>query len=152
MVSALMCVCVFFFFKQKTAYEMRISDGVQTCALPIFLATIAASGLSVAFAGWVVRPLTAVERLAFALASLVTLWPTPVDATDPLTLAARMLGLTVLEVITFRIAAGTARPLPGATKIGRAHVRTPVTNAHLVCSIPLENKNKDETTDSRVRS
>src|SRR3546814_954482 len=25
-----------FFFKQKTAYEMRISDGVQTCALPIF--------------------------------------------------------------------------------------------------------------------
>src|SRR3546814_225350 len=27
--------CVFFFFKQKTAYEMRISDGVQTCALPI---------------------------------------------------------------------------------------------------------------------
>src|SRR3546814_12591145 len=23
------------FFKQKTAYEMRISDGVQTCALPI---------------------------------------------------------------------------------------------------------------------
>src|SRR3546814_12526510 len=25
----------FFFFKQNTAYEMRISDGVQTCALPI---------------------------------------------------------------------------------------------------------------------
>src|SRR3546814_7823519 len=25
----------FFFFKQKTAYDMRISDGVQTCALPI---------------------------------------------------------------------------------------------------------------------
>src|SRR3546814_7859179 len=29
-------VFVFFFFKQKTAYEMRISDWVQTCALPIF--------------------------------------------------------------------------------------------------------------------
>src|SRR3546814_9088701 len=27
--------CDFFFFKQKTAYELRISDGVQTCALPI---------------------------------------------------------------------------------------------------------------------
>src|SRR3546814_1916289 len=25
-----------FFFKQKTAYEMRISDWIQTCALPIF--------------------------------------------------------------------------------------------------------------------
>src|SRR3546814_3784082 len=29
-----MCV---FFFKQKTAYEMRISNWVQTCALPIYL-------------------------------------------------------------------------------------------------------------------
>src|SRR3546814_9525861 len=27
--------CLFFFFKQKTAYELRISAGVQTCALPI---------------------------------------------------------------------------------------------------------------------
>src|SRR3546814_7147091 len=26
----------FFFFKQKTAYEMRISDWSSTCALPIF--------------------------------------------------------------------------------------------------------------------
>src|SRR3546814_19522087 len=26
---------MFFFFKQKTAYEMRISDWSQTCALPI---------------------------------------------------------------------------------------------------------------------
>src|SRR3546814_1416944 len=34
------CTCCFsfllFFFKQKTAYEMRISDWVQTCALPIW--------------------------------------------------------------------------------------------------------------------
>src|SRR3546814_5025445 len=28
--------CVFCFFKQKTAYEMRISDWSSTCALPIF--------------------------------------------------------------------------------------------------------------------
>src|SRR3546814_4773817 len=27
---------VFFFFKQKTAYDMRISDWSSTCALPIF--------------------------------------------------------------------------------------------------------------------
>src|SRR3546814_2505992 len=26
----------FFFFKQKTAYEVRISDWIQTCALPIW--------------------------------------------------------------------------------------------------------------------
>src|SRR3546814_20354974 len=30
-----MCRCVFLFFKQKPAYEMRISDWSQTCALPI---------------------------------------------------------------------------------------------------------------------
>ena len=27
---------VFFFFKQKTAYELRNVTGVQTCALPIY--------------------------------------------------------------------------------------------------------------------
>src|SRR3546814_2165921 len=30
-------LCVIFFFKQKTAYEMRISDWSQTCALPIYI-------------------------------------------------------------------------------------------------------------------
>src|SRR3546814_1313213 len=30
--------------------------------------------------------------------------------------------------------------LTGAEKIGRAHVCTPVTNAHLICSLPLEKK------------
>src|SRR3546814_9976239 len=34
MLVFVLIVC-FFFFKQKTAYEMRISAGVQTCALPI---------------------------------------------------------------------------------------------------------------------
>src|SRR3546814_5116434 len=32
--------------------------------------------------------------------------------------------------------AATRAPRP----IGRAHVRTPVTNAHIVCRLPLENK------------
>src|SRR3546814_3735041 len=35
MVIFVCCFFIFFFFKQKTAYEMRISDWVQTCALPI---------------------------------------------------------------------------------------------------------------------
>src|SRR3546814_4758625 len=30
-----MCCLALFFFKQKTAYQMRISTGVQTFALPI---------------------------------------------------------------------------------------------------------------------
>src|SRR3546814_4072843 len=36
MIRMLSNIVNFFFFKQKTAYEMRISDGVQTCALPIW--------------------------------------------------------------------------------------------------------------------
>src|SRR3546814_1958210 len=32
-----LCVRAFFFFKQKTAYEMRISDWSSACALPISL-------------------------------------------------------------------------------------------------------------------
>src|SRR3546814_1559496 len=38
---------VFFFVKQKTAYEMRISDWSQTCALPISrIEQAAASGIA----------------------------------------------------------------------------------------------------------
>src|SRR3546814_6056686 len=33
----MMCTLFIFFFKQKTAYEMLISDWIQTCALPILL-------------------------------------------------------------------------------------------------------------------
>src|SRR3546814_3935215 len=37
-----------------------------------------------------------------------------------------------------------AKPLPPRIKkIGRAHVCTPVTNAHLVCRLLLENKKKE---------
>src|SRR3546814_6319756 len=32
-----MLFCFVCFFKQKTAYQVRISDWIQTCALPIFL-------------------------------------------------------------------------------------------------------------------
>src|SRR3546814_13052381 len=34
---SIVCVYVFFFFKQKTAYEMRISDWSSDCALPILV-------------------------------------------------------------------------------------------------------------------
>src|SRR3546814_5215994 len=37
-------VCLFFFFKQKTAYEMRISDWSSACALPISRALLIGLG------------------------------------------------------------------------------------------------------------
>src|SRR3546814_2088850 len=36
-------------------------------------------------------------------------------------------------------------PTLGACEIGRAHVRTPVTNAHLVCRLLLEKKQNNKT-------
>src|SRR3546814_3391905 len=36
-------------------------------------------------------------------------------------------------------------------EIGRAHVRTPVTNAHLVCRLLLEKKNTTQTTHTNGR-
>src|SRR3546814_1466764 len=36
----LVILYIFFFFKQQTAYEMRISDWSQTCALPICIKVI----------------------------------------------------------------------------------------------------------------
>src|SRR3546814_6859892 len=36
-------------------------------------------------------------------------------------------------------------------EIGRAHVRTPVTNAHLVCSLMLEKKNRKYTTQQTTK-
>src|SRR3546814_4467148 len=37
------------------------------------------------------------------------------------------------------------RRQPATVEIGRAHVRTPVTNAHRVCRLLLEKKHKDKT-------
>src|SRR3546814_5100761 len=39
-----------------------------------------------------------------------------------------------------RAAAGRSSSSARDRQIGRAHVRTPVTNAHLVCRLPLEKK------------
>src|SRR3546814_1355515 len=44
-------------------------------------------------------------------------------------------------------------PAPSAAvidKIGRAHVRTPVTNAHLVCHLLLEKKNPQSTKTNKI--
>src|SRR3546814_6094150 len=47
---------------------------------------------------------------------------------------------------------GTGRSLKNDSayrQIGRAHVRTPVTNAHLVCRLLLEKKKKHQRTDQQ---
>ena len=72
-------------------------------ALAIGLATVGIIGLTIAFAGWLVRPMTALDRLAFGAGSLMVLWPTPVDSFDPLSLGLRLTGLVLLVAATFRL-------------------------------------------------
>jgi TRAP transporter 4TM/12TM fusion protein len=94
---------------------LMIGTGTEI-AISILLATIAVAGISVAFAGWLVRHLSGIERAAFALGSLLVAWPTAVDATDALTLVARLLGLAVLAGTAFRIATNAAQPAPQITR------------------------------------
>src|SRR3546814_5991028 len=68
-----MCVCVFFFFKQKTAYEMRISD---------WSSDVCSSDLSLGGSGGVRRSRNGVADLLPRLGSLAflarqeaRLWP-----------------------------------------------------------------------------
>jgi TRAP transporter 4TM/12TM fusion protein len=71
-------------------------------SLAIAFAAIGIVGLTVAFAGWLWRPLGAAERLALTLGSLLVLWPTEVTAADPATLAARAAGLLILAAAASR--------------------------------------------------
>src|SRR5690606_31403920 len=50
--------------------------------LGIVLATIAVISISIAFAGWLVRPMSWIERGGLIAGALLVCWPTPVDAFD----------------------------------------------------------------------
>jgi TRAP transporter 4TM/12TM fusion protein len=73
-------------------------------ALSAVLALIGTVALSMAFSGWLARPLRLGERLLMAVASLLVLWPTDVTATDVATLAARLAGMAGLVVLIYRAA------------------------------------------------
>ncbi|MHB2263992.1 TRAP transporter permease [Aliihoeflea sp. PC F10.4] len=91
-------------------------DDIANIWLAVPLATIGLTGLSVAFAGWLVRPMTWADRGAFAIGSLLVLWPTPVDAFDPVTLIARIAGLAILAVMTMRLMSSDYKPDPAAAR------------------------------------
>ncbi len=85
---------------------LMLGDGVQI-ALAIVFATIGLVALSTAFSAWLVRPMTGVERIVMVVGALLVLWPTPVDAFDVVTLAARAAGLAILAAVTWRLFAAT---------------------------------------------
>ncbi|MEO3433345.1 TRAP transporter fused permease subunit [Inquilinus sp. CAU 1745] len=95
---------------------LMIGSGGQI-ALSILFAVIGVTGLTIAFAGWLGRPMGGGARTLMALASLLTLWPTDVASTDVLSVAARLCGMALLAWLVFREVAGSASiSLPGASK------------------------------------
>lgn len=93
---------------------LMIGNGLEI-AISAVLAAAATAGISIALAGWLARPLSWLERFAFLAASLLAVWPTPVESTDAVTLAARIGGLAVLALMTMR-AVTAARPVPETTR------------------------------------
>lgn len=92
---------------------LMVGSGVQI-GLAIVLATLSTMGLTLAFSGWLVRPLNWPERGILVLGALLTVWPTAVDAVDLATLSARAVGIVLLILATLRLSVATpaaARPL-----------------------------------------
>ncbi len=67
------------------------------------LSTIGVVGLTVAFAGWLVRHLHLIERVLIGAGALMVMWPEGVDSMDPMILATRLIGFCVLVFFAFRI-------------------------------------------------
>src|SRR3546814_3154796 len=132
-----------FFVKQKTAYEMGISD---------WSSDVCSSDLKMVWLGGATRReyVAAVKTDALAQALVGQIQPF-IKNDDPAgaeaLLATGEAGLTPegLTEVRQRVAwayyiesdDANARRM---AEIGRAHVRTPVTNAHLVCRLLLEKK------------
>lgn len=94
---------------------LMIGSGVEI-ALSALLATMGVVGTSIAFAGWLGRPLSAGERLLMLAASLMVLWPTAVTAIDPLSLFMRLVGIGALLVIAYRASASESQTLTADNK------------------------------------
>lgn len=92
---------------------LMVGSGMQI-GLAIVLATLSTMGLTLAFSGWLVRPLSWPERGILVLGALLTVWPTAVDAVDLATLSARAVGIVLLILTTLRLSVATpaaAQPL-----------------------------------------
>lgn len=78
--------------------------------LGIVLATIAVISISIAFAGWLVRPMSWIERGGLIVGALLVCWPTPVDAFDAVSVAMRVTGLVLVAILLVRMVTSTPRP------------------------------------------
>src|SRR3546814_10693202 len=126
----------FFFFKQKTAYEVRISDwssdvcssDLATSAVPVFEKTYCTCG-----------KLEITRSTLRCMSSDCSIEVDGIRSAGIARFLSSSLGMNSLPMNWNATAdsANTPTPIPivahGLAKSGRAHVCTPVTNAHLVC-------------------
>src|SRR3546814_8189957 len=144
MLDVYLCLCFFFFFSSRRRHtRCALVTGVQTCALPISSLTPAGEALR----DQVRDILTAVERARRTVAQI--------GGGPPVLRVGLSEGLAQPRLselfqrwrdaysnIQLRIS-----ELPSFQQIGRAHVCTPVTHAHLVCRLLLENNNITTSSD-----
>ena len=79
--------------------------------IAITLATLATTGLSIGFAGWLGRPMPGWERIAMLVASLCVAWPAQARDDSPWVLAIRLVGFLVLITLWVRIWLDTRTPV-----------------------------------------
>src|SRR3546814_4302951 len=133
---------MFFFCKQKTAYDLRISDwSSDVCSSDLVgAARIDGAGESLDRGEGEFGEAAALDIVDQAVGDVGS-GLEPVDHQRPEILGsgARLAG----KRLHFLRDDGESAPGfagAGCLEIGRAHVCTPVTNAHLVCRLRLENK------------
>src|SRR3546814_3524011 len=124
-----------FFFKQKTAYEMRISDwSSDVCSSDLAEAARARANRY--------KPLAEQQAVSQQDYTDALAQARGAEAADKQQQAALESAQVNLEFTTVPapITGRSGRSLFTVRGIGRAHVRTPLTSAHHVCRLLLENK------------
>ncbi|MAW85150.1 MAG: C4-dicarboxylate ABC transporter permease [Phyllobacteriaceae bacterium] len=85
-------------------------------AASVVLAAAGLSALTVAFAGWLWRPMTGWERIVLAAGGLAMLWPAPVADLDAPVLATRFAGAVLAGWIVARCARSAAGTSAGPAR------------------------------------
>ncbi|MEZ5784978.1 MAG: TRAP transporter fused permease subunit [Xanthobacteraceae bacterium] len=91
-----------FIFAEMNAL-LLIGSAIEI-AMACVLASIGVVALCICFAGWLVRPMTLIERAAFLLGGVLVMWPAKVADLSLTTLGVRGAGAILLAVMSFRLA------------------------------------------------
>ncbi|MCE8023218.1 TRAP transporter permease [Billgrantia aerodenitrificans] len=103
---------------------LLIGDAIDVL-MAITLAFPAALGITVGFAGWLVRPLPAVERAVLILASLLVAWPAPAASFEVGIIVIRVAGALAMAAILLRIFLRPVADPCNVPKVGKAKAESP---------------------------